>query len=91
MVSEPAENGLVDKLYDAARLDAALSAIGPQLRDVVMLIAVAELTYDETAVALDIPIGTVRSRLWRARRELREALDASEDSLFLPLSPATEG
>ena len=91
IASESAENGLVDKLDDAARLDAALSAIGPQLRDVVMLIAVAELTYDETAVALDIPIGTVRSRLWRARRELREALDASEDSLFLPLSPATEG
>lgn len=90
-MSESAENGLVDKLDNAARIDAALSAIGPQLRDVVMLIAVAELTYDEAAVALDIPIGTVRSRLWRARRELREALDVSEDSLFLPLSPTSKG
>jgi len=91
MVSESAENRLVDRLYSAARLDAALRAIGPELRDVVMLIAVAELTYDETAAALDIPIGTVRSRLWRARRELREALDPSEGSWILPLSSATEG
>jgi RNA polymerase sigma-70 factor (ECF subfamily) len=49
--------------------------IGEELRDVVMLIAIAELTYQECAAALVIPIGTVRSRLARARKELRALLE----------------
>mgnify|MGYP001343561646 CR=1 FL=1 len=46
-------------------------------RDVFVLIAWEQLTYDETARALDIPVGTVRSRLSRARIRLREALAAA--------------
>jgi DNA-directed RNA polymerase specialized sigma24 family protein len=45
---------------------------------VLLLIACEELTYDEVARALDIPIGTVRSRLHRARSQLREALVETE-------------
>ena len=40
-------------------------------RDVLLLFAWAQLTYEEIATALDIPVGTVRSRLHRARRRLR--------------------
>ena len=43
-------------------------------RDVVVLVAWEELTYEEVAAALDIPVGTVRSRLNRARTRLRELL-----------------
>jgi RNA polymerase sigma-70 factor (ECF subfamily) len=41
-------------------------------REVVLLYAWEDLSYDQIAVTLDIPIGTVRSRLNRARRRLRE-------------------
>jgi RNA polymerase sigma-70 factor (ECF subfamily) len=43
-------------------------------RDVLLLVACEELSYDEAARALDIPVGTVRSRMHRARLQLREAL-----------------
>ena len=41
-----------------------------------LLVAWADLTYEEVAEALDIPVGTVRSRLNRARRKVRSALGA---------------
>ncbi|GAA1534887.1 RNA polymerase sigma factor [Actinomadura kijaniata] len=44
-------------------------------RDVLLLIAWADLTYEETSRALGIPVGTVRSRLSRARRRLRATLE----------------
>jgi RNA polymerase sigma factor (sigma-70 family) len=47
-------------------------------RDVLLLIAWADLSYDEVAVALDIPVGTVRSRLHRARRKTRKALGGQD-------------
>ena len=53
---------------------AALAALSPEHRDVVLLVTWAELTYDEVAVALGIPEGTVRSRMNRARTRLRIAL-----------------
>lgn len=56
------------------RILAALARLSPGDRDVVLLIAVAELSHQETAQALGIPYGTVGSRLNRARRKLREAL-----------------
>jgi RNA polymerase sigma factor (sigma-70 family) len=55
-------------------LATALAALGAGDREVLLLIAWEGLSYDETARALDIPIGTVRSRLSRARRQVRAAL-----------------
>ena len=48
----------------------ALAQLPAADRDVVVLVAWEELTYEEVAAALDIPLGTVRSRLNRARRTL---------------------
>jgi RNA polymerase sigma factor (sigma-70 family) len=56
------------------RLAAALARLSPAERGVLLLIAWGELSYDEAAQALGIPVGTVRSRLNRARRKVREAL-----------------
>ncbi|MGW4802176.1 sigma factor-like helix-turn-helix DNA-binding protein, partial [Nonomuraea sp. NPDC004297] len=43
-------------------------------RDVVLLVALGGLTHQEVAAALEIPYGTVASRLNRARKQLRKAL-----------------
>lgn len=59
-------------------LAAALAGLKPGEREVLLLLAWGELTYPEIASALDIPIGTVRSRLHRARAAVRDALPASE-------------
>jgi RNA polymerase sigma-70 factor (ECF subfamily) len=55
-------------------LAAALATLRRDELDVLLLHAWAELTYEEIATALDLPIGTVRSRLSRARARLRSQL-----------------
>ncbi len=78
-----------------ARLDATtqLKEVGAEIRalprrerDVLALIAWGELSYEETAAALEIPIGTVRSRLARARARLGEAFPLANHAT----SPAEE-
>ena len=59
-------------------LAAALARLAARDRDVLLLIAWADLSYEEVAVALDIPVGTVRSRLNRARSKVREALGGQD-------------
>jgi RNA polymerase sigma factor (sigma-70 family) len=55
-------------------LAAALSGLARRDLDVLLLVAWGDLTYEEAARALGIPVGTVRSRLNRARRKVRAAL-----------------
>ncbi|MEV0586279.1 RNA polymerase sigma factor [Nonomuraea sp. NPDC050310] len=57
-------------------LASALLGLKRADRDVLLLVAWADLTYDEVAQALAIPVGTVRSRLNRARKKIRETLGA---------------
>jgi RNA polymerase sigma-70 factor (ECF subfamily) len=55
-------------------LDRALARLEPELRSIFLLREVEKLSYGDIAVALEIPEGTVGSRLNRARRELRQHL-----------------
>lgn len=55
---------------------AAVNHLGPEFRSVLWLVVVEGFSYKETAQMLDIPMGTVMSRLYRARRELRRWLTA---------------
>jgi RNA polymerase sigma factor (sigma-70 family) len=55
-------------------LAAALAGLKPRDRDVLLLFAWGQLGYEEIAAVLDVPLGTVRSRLHRARRQTRAAL-----------------
>jgi len=57
-----------------AALAAALARLSAGDRDVLLLVAWGDLSYEEVATALRIPLGTVRSRLHRARRKMRDAL-----------------
>jgi len=68
--------GRVDALAMRGRLAEALERLPQSVRDVLLLVAWAGLSQQETAVALDIPPGTTRSRLHRARQEMRQALGA---------------
>jgi RNA polymerase sigma-70 factor, ECF subfamily len=52
----------------------ALSEIQPQFRDVVVLVDIGDFTYADAAQILDVPIGTVMSRLHRGRRALKQKL-----------------
>ena len=55
----------------------ALSQLHDDLRETLLLVVVAELTHQETADLLNVPLGTVLSRVSRARRQLREALQTT--------------
>jgi len=55
-------------------VDRALRALPVEQREVVLLVAVEQFSYEEVSGALDIPIGTVMSRLSRARARMRQLL-----------------
>jgi RNA polymerase sigma factor (sigma-70 family) len=55
--------------------EAALARLGAKLRDVVVLRYTGELSYDEIARALEIPIGTVKRRLFDAMKKLRQLME----------------
>ncbi|GGL38830.1 RNA polymerase sigma factor [Planomonospora parontospora] len=59
-------------------LAGALAGLSAGDREVLLLVAWADLTYDEVAEAVGIPVGTVRSRLHRARRKSRAALGGAD-------------
>jgi RNA polymerase sigma-70 factor, ECF subfamily len=56
----------------------AFKQLGPVHREVLVLILVQELSYEETAAALNVPVGTVKSRLSNAKRLLRALLVSRE-------------
>jgi RNA polymerase sigma-70 factor (ECF subfamily) len=58
-------------------INVALQALSPPLREVIVLRELEELDYAEIAKIVAVPIGTVMSRLSRARAQLREALRQS--------------
>lgn len=60
-------------------LTQAFRQLAPVHREVLLLIFVQELSYQEAATVLEVPVGTVKSRLSNARRALRALLDAKGD------------
>ncbi len=80
----------------APAIRAAVERLEPSYRDVVRLVDLGELQYDEAARTLGIPVGTVRSRLYRARRQLQQELlafatDAGFDAVRPTRSPLPTG
>jgi RNA polymerase sigma factor (sigma-70 family) len=62
------------RLDNREMIHRALEQLAPPLREVILLCDLEELKYREIAVILDLPIGTVMSRLARARQSLRQIL-----------------
>ena len=84
-VPEPStETDVVDDLADAQRLDRlrrVIRALPSRYREVVILCELHGLSYADAAAAIGSPIGTVRSRLHRARRLIGERLHAGATGL----------
>ena len=59
-------------------LESALARLPEERREVVLLVALEEMSYGEIAIALGIPSGTVMSRLYRGRERLRMILDGQQ-------------
>jgi RNA polymerase sigma factor (sigma-70 family) len=71
--------GSIDRRLDApaewARMRSALLTLSDTDRELLLLVTWDELSYDEAAVVLGLPLGTVRSKLHRAKARLRELLE----------------
>ncbi len=64
------------------RLAAGLARLSEELRDTLLLVTWGDLSYEEAAVALGVPVGTVRSRMSRARSKLRRLLGDTNPADF---------
>jgi RNA polymerase sigma-70 factor, ECF subfamily len=84
LLTEPPAQGGGLTLRD---LDRAMGEIGEEQRQVILLVGLEGMSYEEVATILDLPIGTVRSRLSRGRERLRELLG---HELPKPLSRVSE-
>jgi RNA polymerase sigma-70 factor, ECF subfamily len=67
------QDKVVERLSQDSIVD-ALSSLSKDFRDVVVLVDIGEFSYADAAQILDIPIGTVMSRLHRGRRQLKQEL-----------------
>jgi RNA polymerase sigma-70 factor (ECF subfamily) len=74
--SRPTE--FAERREEEAKLQRALALLSAEHRLVLVLKEIDGLKYEEMAETLDVPIGTIRSRLHRARLELREVLERME-------------
>ena len=63
------------QLYE---LERALGQLPPEQREVILLVGLEGLSYEDAAAILALPVGTVRSRLSRGREALRRQLEMSE-------------
>lgn len=70
------EKLVVEPVFDAAVED-ALSNLPEKFKEVIELVDLSGLAYQEAAELLDIPVGTVMSRLHRARKRIRDQLHAT--------------
>ena len=82
--SPPEQVGRLD-LQD---VHAALDRLAPIMREALVLVAIEGLSYEEAATVMDCQVGTVKSRVWRARDQLARALgytgaEVSNDAVML--------
>jgi RNA polymerase sigma-70 factor (ECF subfamily) len=89
VTSDPADGvaGAVDAAARWQSVTEALADLPDGERDALLLFAWEELSYEEVADALEVPVGTVRSRLNRARRRLREPTGARGEEVVSTLPP----
>jgi DNA-directed RNA polymerase specialized sigma24 family protein len=71
-------DGRADAAVRGPAVAAALARLQPVDRDALLLLALTDLDYEGIAIATGVPVGTVRSRLHRARRHMRIELELEQ-------------
>jgi len=61
-------------------LEAAIAKLAPEQRQVILLVGLEGMQYEEVALILGVPVGTVRSRLSRGREQLRRLMDMVDEA-----------
>lgn len=79
--SAPGPEGALASKQSGQAVEEAIRRLSEKLRAVLVLHEIENLSYEETAAALGISIGTVKSRLFRAREELKKQLEGSREHL----------
>ncbi len=85
VLTTPSTQGATLQLRD---LDRAMARLPEEQRQVLLLVGLEGMRYEEVAAVLDIPVGTVRSRLSRGRDMLRHLLDMKARADRLPAEGA---
>jgi RNA polymerase sigma factor (sigma-70 family) len=87
--ADPVTESFTDQVDDrvsasaaSRRLAEGLARLSEELRDTLLLVTWGDLSYEEAATALAIPVGTVRSRVSRARGKLRRTLGDRNPAAF---------
>ena len=80
---------LAERAEDIRAVRAAMAALPPDCREILTLREIGALSYEELAAALHLELGTVRSRLSRARKRLADELLKSGN--FSPAAPSKQG
>jgi RNA polymerase sigma-70 factor, ECF subfamily len=65
-----------ENVVDLKRVGEAMGHLSPEHREILVLVCIKNMRYEEAAEALKVPVGTVRSRLSRAREGLQKLLEA---------------
>ncbi len=84
-INRIAEESCQENKVDLATIMSTMKRLRPEHHNILVLVCVQGLRYEEVARKLKIPVGTVRSRLSRARGQLQEMLDTPQKSASVPL------
>jgi RNA polymerase sigma-70 factor (ECF subfamily) len=87
---DPGALAELEQKEEVAQLRSSLRSLDPASRQVVELVDIEELSYDEAARVLAVPVNTVRSRLSRARAQLKQKLIRLRKRLAAPGSDAND-
>ena len=77
MRNEPAADGAQTALLTLREMEAALARLPDDQREVLVMVALSGMSYQDCAAVLGMPVGTVMSRLARGREFLRQVLEGN--------------
>lgn len=77
-IDPPSVRDFADDVVMARAVQNAVRALGPEERDALGAVTLFGMSYEDAAAAFTVPIGTVKSRVFRARRTLAQLLDPTQ-------------